>query len=90
MTKSKITKGTCCKKDKKDEFMIKNAKHIFVSYSIPNLLSNRTIKRIFKKKSVVLTKKEVDKLLYDVIKDHPEGLTKDQISYFSGISMSKV
>jgi hypothetical protein len=77
---------------KPKEFIIKNQERL-ERWSLRNpQLHNRTfrvstIDRIFKKRAVRLHSNEIRRLIYEVLKDHPEGLTEKQVSYFSGISM---
>lgn len=46
-----------------------------------------TLKQIFKEK-FRLTRNEADKLIYQVLSEHPEGLTFKQLKFFTGLGPS--
>lgn len=82
-----------------ERFRIKNEERIEKSFRIkeenmgrPKSIHHKTFKsatlrQIFKEK-FMLTRNEIEKLIYQVLSEHPEGLSFKQLQFFTGLGPS--
>lgn len=60
------------------------------SEELKNSLSRYNLNRVFKKKIVKLTKREMQRYIYTILIKHPEGLTIDEIAFFTGLTRRSI